>query len=123
MAFAAGIVLWWAAFFLAFRHDPATSPEYLAFEGAFPPADLGWLAPLLIVAAWGNLRGFRWGTPLTMMSGAVLVFLGLLDVSFNLQNGIYSRSAADAVLNASLNVACLTFGLVSVMWALRQQNR
>jgi hypothetical protein len=120
-AFAAGIVLWWIAFFLVFRSDPVNTPEYLAVEGAFPPADLGWLAPLLVTAALGNLRGRRWGTRFTLMSGAVLVFLGLLDMSFNLQSGLYVRSAFDGLLNASVNVACLAFGLVSVAWALQRK--
>ncbi len=121
-AFAAGIVVWWVAFFLVFRHDPANTKAYLAFEGSFPPADLGWLTPLLLASAWGNLRGRRWAVSATLMSGAVLVFLGLLDSSFNLRNGIYARSLTDGILNASINAACLIFGLASVVWALRQQR-
>ncbi len=121
-AFAVGIVLWWAAFFLVFRHDPTNTKEYLAFEGSFPPADLGWLTPLLAASAWGNLRGRRWAISTTLMSGAVLVFLGLLDSSFNLRNGIYARSLTDGVLNGSINFACLAFGLASVVWASRRQR-
>ncbi len=118
--FAAGIVVWWIAFFLFERMNPANTPEYLAFESSFPPADLGWLVPLLAAAAIGNLRGRTWASRLTSMSGAVLVFLGLLDASFNLQNGIYARSLTDGIVNASINAACLIFGLVSVVWASRK---
>jgi hypothetical protein len=122
LVFAVGVVLWWLLFFLEFRHDPANSREYLAFEGSFPPADLGWLTPLLLASAWGNLQWRRLGLDFTLMSGAVLVFLGLLDASFNMRNGVYARSLTDGVLNASINAACLVFGLASVVWALRRQR-
>ncbi|NIA10506.1 MAG: hypothetical protein GWP10_12445 [Nitrospiraceae bacterium] len=118
IVFAAGIVLWWTLFFLVEKDNPANTPEYLAFEGSFPPADLGWLVPLLLAAVLGNVRGHQWGASFTLMSGAVLVFLGLLDTSFNLRNGIYARSMADGIVNASINAACLAFGLASVAWTL-----
>lgn len=123
IVFAAGIVLWWALFFMVERNNPVNTPEYLAFEGSFPPADLGWLVPLLLAAALGNMRGRQWGTSFTLMSGAVLVFLGLLDTSFNLRNGIYARSVTDGIVNVSINAACLAFGLASVAWTLYVLSR
>jgi len=39
------------------------------------------------------------------------MFLGLLDFSFNIQNGIYMTSTLDLVLNAFINVWCVGFGV------------
>jgi len=36
----------------------------------------------------------------------------LLDFSFNIQNGIYASSPADAVLGAFINIWCVSSGLL-----------
>ncbi len=118
--FAAGIVLWWALFFAFFRHDPTNTAAYLAYETAFPLADLAWLTPLLVQAARSNIRGHAHSLIWTAAAGGALVFLGVLDFSFNLQNGIYARSLADGLLNGFINAACIFFGLWSIAWSKRQ---
>ena len=115
--FAAGIVLWWAYFFAVARNDPASSAAYLAFESAFPLPDLVWLVPLLYTAARANARGDARSLLWTAASGGALVFLGLLDVSFNLQNNIYTQSLTDGLLNGFINLACVGLGLWSIVWS------
>ena len=115
--FAAGIVLWWAFFFAVSRYDPANTAVYLGYESAFPLADLVWLVPLLYSAARANARGDNSAPIWTAASGGALVFLGLLDASFNLQNGIYLKSLADGLLNGFINIACIAFGLWSIVWS------
>jgi uncharacterized membrane protein YccF (DUF307 family) len=39
------------------------------------------------------------------------MFLGVLDFSFNYQNGMYKISAMDTTLNASINLWTVLFGL------------
>ena len=41
-----------------------------------------------------------------------LIFLGLLDFSFNFQNGIYALSTADLLLNGFINLWCVVFGII-----------
>ncbi len=118
--FAAGIVLWWAFFFAVARFDPANTATYLAFESAFPLPDLVWLVPLLYSAARANARGDASAPIWTAASGGALVFLGLLDASFNLQNDIYLKSLADGLLNGFINIACIGFGLWSIAWSKRK---
>mgnify|MGYP005857871201 CR=1 FL=1 len=52
------------------------------------------------------------------MAGSALVFLGLLDISFNVQNARYSIGAVDAAMNLLINTACVLFGplLVRYCW-------
>ncbi len=115
--FALGIVLWWAFFFAVTLHDPHNSPIYLAFETSFPLPDLVWLTPLLVRAARANFRGSQDARIWTAAAGGALVFLGLLDFSFNFQHGIYTQSLADGLINGFINIACVLFGLASVHWS------
>ncbi len=115
--FAAGIVLWWAFFFAVGRFDPSNTEVYLAFESAFPLPDLVWLVPLLYTAARSNARGDARGVLWTAAAGGALVFLGLLDASFNLQNSTYTKSLTDGLLNGFINIACIGFGLWSISWS------
>ena len=49
---------------------------------------------------------------LSLTAAGSLVFLGLSDFSFNIQNGVYLTSRVDMVLNVFLNVWCVGFGAV-----------
>jgi hypothetical protein len=90
-------------------------PCYYAYEHAFPLPD-GVLAILLLVAGILLMRSRPAGRTLSLIAAGALVFLGLLDFSFNLQNGIYMTSTIDLVLNAFINIWCVGFGLaIAVM--------
>ncbi len=117
--FALGIVLWWGYYFAVTRHGPPPVPAYFDFEDAFPWPDLVWLVPLLILAARHNARRTPYAPLWTAASGSALVFLGLLDTSFNLRHGLYTHSLAEGLVNAFVNLACLGFGLYSVAYARR----
>jgi hypothetical protein len=101
-----GIILFWVAFFTV-GLAPRTPPSgYFAFEHAFPLPD-GVLAVTLLLAS-------RWladQAPARQQAGA-LVFLGLLDVSFNVQNGMYGISPVDTVLALLVNAWCIGAGLL-----------
>jgi len=109
---AAGIILFWTGFYVFGWKDlpePRLKDIYLAFEGSFPPAD-ALLTVFLICGGTGLQRKRASGWFFTLMAGAMLVFLGLLDVSFNSRQGIYLLGAAEAVLNISVNTICLAGG-------------
>lgn len=109
---AGGLILFWIYFFSVENHNPHNSPEYLAFERAFPPADLFWLTPALIISGISVLQDNKLGIILTIATGGSLLFLGLLDVSFNLQNKGYTKSRADAIVNIIINSACIGMGII-----------
>ncbi|MFZ5630869.1 MAG: hypothetical protein ACOY5B_17175 [Spirochaetota bacterium] len=98
---------------------PALSCErYLAFENSFPLPDLGYIVPLLVASAWGLWLNRRWGYLAGIMAGSALIFLGLLDISFNLQNARYSIGLIDAAMNVLINAVCVIFGplLIRFCW-------
>ncbi|RPJ63034.1 MAG: hypothetical protein EHM12_03265 [Dehalococcoidia bacterium] len=49
---------------------------------------------------------------MSLVAAGALVFLGVLDFSFNIQNGVYKISTSDLVLNVFINVWCVAFGIV-----------
>lgn len=107
-----GLFLFWILFFFAgIVPDNATS-SYLAYEHAFPPADII-LATALLTASLFALKDSKNTLVFKVFHscGGALIFLGILDVTFNLQNNIYFLSTADFILNAFINLWCIFFGL------------
>ena len=124
---ATGIILFWIAFYafgLVDIPDPRLREIYLAFESAFPFADIC-LALVLIRGGIGLLRRASYGTLFSVLGGAALVFLGLLDISFNSRHGIYRLGYEEALINGAINVLCLGFGLflVKTAWKNRIEAR
>ncbi|MBM4446268.1 MAG: hypothetical protein FJ023_02815 [Chloroflexi bacterium] len=111
---AAGLILFWIAFFTV-GLAPENPPQcYFAYEHAFPLPDIC-LAFLLLVSGILLLRQNPLGRTLSLIAAGGLIFLGLLDFSFNLQNGIYLASVLDLVLNAFINAWCVAFGVI-IIW-------
>lgn len=110
---ALGIFLFWIAFFtqdVVSINDSHLKEIYMAFESAFPLADF-YLALMLIIGGIGLLKNMLYGYFFSVVAGASLIFLGILDVSFNFQNGLYSIGIQEAAFNVSINLVCLSFGI------------
>ncbi len=124
LAIAVGIISFWIAFFsadLVNIDDPHLEEIYMAFESAFPVADIS-LSIVLIIGAIGLLKKMPFGVLFSLLGGASLIFLGLLDVSFNTQQGIYLLGIGEAILNISINLLCLGGGvfLIVTIWKNRK---
>ena len=107
---AMGIVLFWTGFFtigLA-PHDPP--PCYFVFEHSFPVADAV-LATALLCSGILLRRNRPAGRDMALACCGALVFLGLIDTSFNLLNGMYTNATLDTVLTISINAYCIIFGV------------
>ncbi len=104
-----GIILFWVGFFTV-GLAPANPPDgYFIYEHSFPPPDSA-LALTLIASAVLLMRGKPLGRPLSLVAGGGLIFLGVIDFSFNIQNGMYAISALDALLNGFINLWCVGLG-------------
>ncbi len=108
-----GLILFWIGFFtigLAPKNPP---PCYFSYEHSFPLPDI-MLAIVLLAAGILLLSGNPRGRKLSLVAAGMLIFLGLLDFSFNIQNGVYRISTLDLILNAFINIWCVGFGLAIV---------
>ncbi|MDD5397955.1 MAG: hypothetical protein PHU70_02625 [Dehalococcoidia bacterium] len=116
-----GLILFWLAFFTVGLAPEKAPPCYFAYENSFPLPD-GILAVLLLIAGILLMKSNPAGRILSLVGAGALVFLGLLDFSFNLQNGIYLTSVIDLVLNAFINLWCVVFGLAVCIVAGMMEN-
>ena len=80
--------IYWLDFFLRGTVHVVGDDWYLRYERAFPVAD-GWMAGCSLVAADGLFTGSSYGTVFGLLAAGALVFLGLMDLSFNVQNGLF----------------------------------
>jgi len=117
LTLAVGIVFFWIAFFttdLISFNDPHLKEIYLAFESAFPVPDI-YLSLVLTIGGIGLLKKKSYGSLFSLMGGASLIFLGLLDISFNIQHGIYLTGVGEGILNILINLLCLGGGIFLVL--------
>jgi len=109
-----GLILFWVGFF-TIGLAPKNPPKgYLEYEHSFPLPD-GLLAVLLLVAGTLLLLNNSLGGNLSLIAAGALIFLGVLDFSFNIRNGIYKISKSDLILNAFINLWCVGFGVAVAM--------
>ena len=110
-----GIILFWLVFF-CFHLVPENAPDcYLAFEYSFPPPD-GLLALGLISAGLLVIGNRPAGARLSLACAGGLIFLGVIDISFNIQNNIYGMGLGEFLSMAAINIWCVAFGASLLIW-------
>jgi hypothetical protein len=84
---------WWSYFT---GGDVMTTHErwYTAFESSFPVAD-GWMALCMAAAGAGFIANRAWASPLGLMAGSALIYLSAMDITFNIENGMYALANAN----------------------------
>jgi len=110
IATGAGLVLFWALFFLVGLAPKDAPPCYSAFEHAFPVPDL-LLAAALIASSILLLSGNPAGLVLSHACAGALLFLGVLDITFNIQNMFARQTWKERFFSAFINLWCVGFGL------------
>jgi hypothetical protein len=120
-------IAYWVVWFGVDRDILASAhtTEYYAFENSFPLAD-AWMVVAGGSATWALWRrravSFFW----CVASGAISIYLGALDVLFDLENGIYTASDGNTsglVVELIINALTLTLGAVVLIWAWAQRRQ
>ncbi len=106
-----GLILFWIGFFTIGLAPENPPPCYFAYEHSFPLPDII-LSIAMLASGILLLKNKASGKTLSLVCSGSLMFLGFLDFSFNIQNGIYMTSMVDLILNAFINVWCVGFGVV-----------
>lgn len=106
-------VAYWVDFFVHGSVNVVDEEWYIRFERAFPVAD-GFMAASAAVAAIGLLADSHFGVAFALVAGSALVFLGLMDVTFNVDNNLYRFLRSSWAMRGELviNLWCLGFGAV-----------
>lgn len=92
---------------------------YIDFEQSFPLADAGLAGAALLAAI--QLWRRRQNTVLWLMAvGGASTYLCAMDVLYDLQHGIYTRSAASTELVINTATGALGIGVISFAWRFRR---
>lgn len=114
------LVAYWINFYVWGNVQVRTDEVYLTFQRAFALAD-GWLAVCSLVAAVGLWLRREWGFLFGLLGASSSIFLGLMDVCFNLNEGTYFASGVQVWIEVAINVTTLSFGVfvIAVLWRRR----
>jgi hypothetical protein len=112
--------LYWIIFFATMNLTPAPTDVGLRFELAFPAADM-WMALAAALGAIGLRRGWRLGYPMAAATAGALLYLALMDITFDLENGVYLLQRGQVVVEVVINVLCVS-GAALLFYALLRSN-
>jgi len=107
---AVATVAYWIDFFWHGSVNVVEEEWYIRFEEAFPVAD-GFMAASCAVAAVGLFSGASYGVAFGLVAAGGLLFLGLMDTTFNVQNGLYRHLRTSWPMRAELVINVWTIGL------------
>ena len=113
---ALGTAAFWIGFFAGGEAlHSSTTDVYRGFEHAFPVAD-AWMAAWALAAGVGLALRRPWAALAGIAAGSSLVFLGLIDTTFDVEQGLYGTRSAAMAVETFINVFCLTVGPLAVWW-------
>jgi hypothetical protein len=116
-----GTILYWTTFFTSGVVQATGEPCYLVFERAFPAAD-ACTAVAAILAGVGLWRRQPSAVLFGIACGSGFVFLGLMDVLYNLEQGMYALRTPEMAYEIVINIFCLTVGPAAIAYAWRQRR-
>ncbi len=125
VVFAIGVAVYWALYFLVGGTQVVSEIWYAKFEDAFPVAD-AWGSALCLVAAYLLIRRHDHYTPFFLAaSGASVVFLAFMDITFDLENNLYSLVATNGNMQTELiiNVFSVILGVFALAYGLSMLQR
>jgi hypothetical protein len=117
-------VAYWVVWFGVDREilGSAHTESYYAFENSFPVAE-AWMTLVGLAAAVALLRRHASALLWSIAAGTTSIYLGFLDVLFDLENGIYRSSDTGGVaVEITINVLTLSMGAVVLAWAWKSRR-
>jgi len=102
---------WFLDLFKSISPDHALYEIYVAFEKSFPIAD-AWIVILLLMSAYGIFKEKPYGAFLAVAASGALIFLGLIDSSFYIQQGIFHYDLS----LVAICIACIIGGSFGLIW-------
>ena len=108
---AVGTTAYWLDFFFRGTVHVVDEEWYLRFERSFPVAD-AWMSIAALIAAIGLLTDSGYGRTWGLVAAGALVFLGLMDLTFNYQNALFKLLPKSGEMWAEVVIIawCLALG-------------
>jgi hypothetical protein len=108
-------IYYWIDFYVKGAVHVIKDDWYIKFQNSFPAADL-WMSACAIVGAIGLLTEETYGILFSLIAGSSMIFLGLMDITFNVQNNLYRLASTNSQmkLEVFLNLWNLGFGIALI---------
>ncbi|HUS24272.1 MAG TPA: hypothetical protein VM369_04940 [Candidatus Binatia bacterium] len=114
---ALGTIAFWIVFYTSGENHVREDEVYFAFEHSFVLAD-SWMALFFLLAAWNLVRARPIATLFGICAGAMMLFLGSMDLLFNLQQHTFAVMSEAMIAECVIVAYSWVFGPVTVwrMW-------
>ncbi len=121
---AVGIVAYWISYFTDGTVHSTADSCYHIFQRNFPAPD-GMIAICAIATAVGLGKAREWSIYTGMTAVGGLLFLALIDISYNVWNDMYNGMHGPMVMETVINVFCLSVSAVITryLWLNREHLR
>jgi len=120
---AASTAAYWFIWFFVDRSLIAnqTTATYYAFENAFPLAD-AWMALTSLAGAIALYVRHPWAFLWTLLASSSSIYLGLMDVLFNIENGVYAgRTGGKLAFECAINLLSFALPAYGIVFAWRSR--
>ena len=122
------VCLYWITWFAAPQFIQARAPAdpdyqiYVNYGQAFPLAD-GWLALASLVGVLGLRRMRDWGFLFMLLAGGAAIFLGLMDLLYDLEHSMFAPFTAEAAVELVIVILLLALGpvMIALLWRRRRE--
>lgn len=113
-----GLLGFWIMFYFTEVKNRKMSEVEYKHELSFPLPDLGWVFPSLVISAIGLLLGQDFGYFFAITAASGMMFLGLIDLAFNLQNKKFNTKehGADAYMSIFIVAVMLIMGPIFLIF-------
>jgi hypothetical protein len=123
---AAGIAIYWIAFLTSLDaqregYFASRSEAWFAWELSFPLSD-AWIAATAILGTIGLWRLRQSGLLFGLASSGAMVFLGLIDALFFLENGLYLPLNGEVAIQILIQAWMVGFGLFVIYTIWKHRN-
>jgi hypothetical protein len=112
------VIYYWFDFFLRKGVQVTQEEWYIKFEKAFPVADM-WMVTCALLGAIGLLTEQTYGLFFSILAASSLIFLALMDITFNVENNLYRLVSTSNEMKMELvcNVWFLSFGVILIIYS------
>ena len=111
------LIYYWIDFYTRGGVQVLKENWYIKFQKTFPVADL-WIAACAIAGAIGLLTEQSYGLVFSLLAASSLIFLSLMDITFNIQNNLYRLVTTSSEMKFELlgNIWFLGFGIALIVY-------
>lgn len=111
-------IYYWADFFITGGVSVIEDEWYIKFEKSFPVADLWGLCACSIIGAVGLLTDQPYGAFFSLLAAGSMIFLALMDITFNIENNLYPLIALSnqMLFELVINLWTLVLGISLIVY-------